>query len=512
MAVLNNNNGYFSDDQYAAFDPANAVYNGTSDQKYLQRRCRVWLEDWYNGDFDNAFFGRLTRNGFARSSEFLEISLVNISAMDKAEELESHIVDKATAYEDKKISDSTEADSLIHLIAREASKHKVYNYLANSSFENATITNSWVQGSNTTLSRQADPLFGTYCGQIVCAGGQGETYQTVTFDGSHRLSVGDTYTFFVWLKSSAAVSVTGGVQIEEHDSGGNNDETTADISISGGEGWVKHTVSHTITDSDSDRLIARVIGDDGDTIKIDGAMLINNDRAIHWFVHNDNDGSAGSVGADEVENDSYETMGFDVDYVNVTHPWRRVEAGETVWSSLKRLANATAPLYLGFDENGTFRFRCVLATGYSDKVPRADFTEDDVEPGINTNLTMATANQVIGTGVRIIVPPAGRQYYKPIWRATACGAFDIDATGTILEESIANGDSWPDPDTYGEFWARYQEGLPMHANQQGGTISDPSSDPWWQTTLKAIGFLAKASLEAGIRTFDNAYLKIYGRA
>ncbi len=67
--TLRNDDGRFSDDQNAAWDPANSVYNGTNAQNYLQQRFGVELESWYSNDFDTAFLGRSVEGGLSRTSK-----------------------------------------------------------------------------------------------------------------------------------------------------------------------------------------------------------------------------------------------------------------------------------------------------------------------------------------------------------------------------------------------------------------------------------------------------------
>ena len=87
---------------------------------------------------------------------------------------------------------------------------------------------------------------------------------------------------------------------------------------------------------------------------------------INCFILNNNDGAAGVESADDADSDSYDTIGFDVDAVNVEHPWALVPQDTPIWDHLKDLGDACGNMYLGLDECGTLKLRAKLKTGYSD--------------------------------------------------------------------------------------------------------------------------------------------------
>jgi len=445
--TLNSINGEFADDQYAAFDPANSVYNGTSAQAYMKHRCRVEAETWYSGNWEPFFIGRLDSGLFARTSVFDGLSYVQIVAEDGVSDIGRTITIAGKSWEDKKLSDSTEADSLFHLIARLATKKDIYNYVANSSFENATIANSWaVAGTGATFSRVAGGLFGSYQGDLVYGSAACTVQQTVTFLGTKKLNVGETYNFSIYLKSSAACGDS--IVLAEHDSGGSNDSSAGAYSISGGEGWGKYEVSHTITDGDSDRLVVTVELDDNVTLSMDGAMLVQNDAALNWFILNNNDGSSGTESADDADSDSYDTIGIIADAVDITHPWAIVPRGDTPWDHLKELADASGSMYLGMDASNTLRLISKLATGYSDPSSIETIGDSDIQD-VNSILDVAQANKILVRGVKI----KKNENMQNVWDARSVK--DFTSLGDRLAESVADGDDWPDPDTYGEFVAEF---------------------------------------------------------
>lgn len=441
--------GEFADDQYAAFDPTSDDFNGLVTQKYMQARCRLVMESWYNHDYEIVFNGRLTEGAFSRNSAAGLISTVTITGEDSVSDIARKFRRKAIAYEDKKISDTTEADSLIHLITQLATKDDIYNFLSNSSFENAVITNSWSLtdlGIGATWAKAAGGLFGSNEGQLTNGNNYCLVYQIVTFTGKKKLNVGETYTFSVWLKCADACGHL--IQLNERDSGGSNDYTNENYSIDGGEGWISCSVTHTITDSDSDRLRCSVYVNDTVTLSIDGAMLIQNDRTINWFILNDNDGAAGVESADDADSDSYDTVGFDVDAVNVTHPYAVLKQGANIWDELKLLGDAAGAMYNGMDEAGIYKFRAKLKTGYADPTSLETITDDEIT-GVATSLEVAQANKIVVHGVKI------KEYTNmtAVWIASASGSFD-QGSGQQIAETIADGDYWPDEDD-GDYWAKY---------------------------------------------------------
>jgi hypothetical protein len=366
--------------------------------------------------------------------------------------------ENSTSWEDKKLSDATEANSLVHLIARRATQIKVKNYLANSSFENATIANSWIVAGGTapTFTKQAGGLFGSSQGDLVYDDATCTVTQQINFDGTKRLNVGESYTFSIWVKSASAVSNASSLlKLAEHDSGGENDNTTAQYTVTAGAGWHLAEVTHEITDGDSDELRCIIQLADNVTLSVDGAMLVQNDRAYKWFVLNDNDGAAGVEDADDADYDAYDQCGFDVDAVDVTHPWAVVDEGAPVWGYLKEIANASVCYYMGCDSAGTFKFRSRLKTGYADPASIETITDDFFN--LTVYLSPVIANKILIGGIKIIKD--GNSKY--LWDARQTTLWETNLFGIVL----ADGDTWPDPAEYGEFWAKYKENLNPEARK-----------------------------------------------
>ena len=451
--------GQFADDQYAAFAPVDNVYNGTSAQAYMRQRCGAMAETWYGDDFEPYFVGHV-EGGFQRSTPIGDVSTVAVSCLDATAELAKRQVRRSRYWEDLYIGSSTEASSLVHLITRLGTKREVYNFVANSSFENATIANSWA-ASGGVLTRVADPLVGSNCGQLANAtGAEKEVAQTVTFLATKKLNVGETWTWAIYLKAAAAAAAD--IRIDELDAGGVNDTTDAAYSLAGGEGYVKYEVSHTVTDSDSDRLKAVVEVADGTTVLFDCAMLTQSTRAFDWFVLNDNDGAAGVESADDADYSSYDTCGFNVDDVSIQHPWARADRGQNVWDIIKQLSDATMGYRVGFAECGVFEFKAILADGYADPTPIETIS---TAGGITATLNPLRANKIriLGTWVQ------KDTYERLVWAASATKAFQIDKSGTI-NQAVANGATWPPSTEYGEFVAKYDVGATLIQRYEGELI------------------------------------------
>ena len=476
--LLRSNGGEFADEQYSAFAPAAESYNGLTTQRYLQHRVPVIAEHWDSNDFETFFVGRVNDNFFKRSSQVGNISMINITAEDMVSDIGREVKRKARSYEDYDICKPTgEATSLLHTIVRLATQKDIYNFLANSSFENATIGHSWlVSGTGATLSRVGGGLQGSYQGDLVYGSAVMAAYQTVLFTGTKKLNVGETWNFALYLKSASACSYT--IRLEERDSTSQNGITTTTYKLAGAEGWVKWEVAHTITDTDSDRLRVSVYCDDNVTLSLDCAMLVQNDVAYDWFVLNNNDGAAGVESADDADSAAYDTIGFDTDAAAITHPWAIVEEGVPIWKYVKELGVASLARYCGVDSNGTFVFK-----------PRIDEPADPSSlltitavKGLHSQLQLEQANKIIVHGDKIIK----QDLHSYLWASATSYAFDYWAYSKYIK--ILDGAQWPDPSTYGEFWALYKAMTPE------GPYTPPSE--------KITGVIGAKSIRTSIQSTD----------
>jgi hypothetical protein len=468
---LESKDGEFNDDVYFAFDPTNGRYNGLSTQKYLQTRTRVVAETWYSGDWEPFFVGKVDAGLYKRSSHAGGVTTVSVSAEDAVADIATSIQREGATWENYQLADTDEDTSLIHTVARLGTQKNVRNYLSDSGFENATITTAWTAGGSAVIARDTvEEFIGTACAEIDCTAGAGDISQTVLFTGNKALNKGETYTQSVYVKCATAATVT--LDLEEHDSSGQNDETTQALAIDATQDYYERVdVTHTITDGDSDRIVFRVNVSSGAVVYADAGMLTQSKRAYDWYVDN----TATSKDADDYAESGWDSVGFHVEptitytdqngviYTDTfTHPWAVINPNESPWSVLKRIADATVALYIGMDASGCFKFRCVLG-GWADPETLETISEGLVG-GVGTHLDSVSANRIIVRGVYIVKD----EFEKYLWGGTATDLFNV--SGESVRFDVANGDQFPDPDTFGRFFADLR-------NVEGQNLTQPAGRP-----------------------------------
>jgi hypothetical protein len=442
--------GEFADDQYAAFDPANEVYNGTSSQKYMQTRCGVEVETWYGGLYELEFIGHVDDNMFHRNSLIDSVSTVTVTALDAVQDMKRRVRQKYYAYENYAISDpTTEASSILHNVVRMEGSKEWYNFLANASFASTAPTASW---TSTQLARTTDGIFGTYAGTLTPSSSGCVMTQTVTFAGDKKLDVGQNWNISMYISTTA--SCTGGLLVGADSVG---------WSSTGAKGWARVDNTYTVASSSEAELVCQLTGaSTGIPVSISKAMLVQNGRYLNTFVNNTSTGTAGSISADSAMSTTYETIGFDVDDCNVIHPWALVKSETPIFDTLTEIADATAARYMGMDACGTFKYRTPLKASTSD--PVALTTVSSIS-SIDTVLDIAQANKVSVYGVRIVKDG----YSRALWTAKDCDSFDKEQGGGIYE-TVANGATWPPTTEYGDFWAKYNDSAKIVGLQGAGTM------------------------------------------
>jgi hypothetical protein len=445
--------GCFSDDQYGTFAPEAEQFNGSSSQKYLQQDCRIEIESWYCNDFEPWFMGYVV-GGFPRSTPNKKQSTVSLRCTDYIRQVAHRLVRDAQAYDDHMLSDQgNQGTSLLHDMLRIATQKTYYNYLTNSSFENAVIGNSWAVGNGAGITRYntlaVNVLLGSYsCRCIYDGTANGQMRQMVVFD-TPELSVGDVLTFGAYVKP--AIDTTIEIYLQEYDSSGYNDGSTSAEALTSAAGWHLIEVSHTITDSDSDRLKCALQCHAAVTVYVDGAWLGYGTEYPRFYARNDNDGDGSwpQSTSSQRGSASYDYIGFDCDTVPVTHEYHVIKEKSNVWEELNALGDALLPRRYSLDKCGTsFRFRSNICL--DDNIdPPIHATVTDTDPSsMAVSLERARANWVKVHGVDVH-EMAG---YKLLWELTPSNIPPGEtntASGEGINIVIANGNEFPsDP-----YWA-----------------------------------------------------------
>ena len=447
----------FADDQYASFDPTSGQYNGLLAESYLKKQCPVQVETWYGNNFELMIKGRISSRKFMRKSSASSKTYVVVGILDQAESIERKVIKNAQTYSDYAFCNtSSEGASLIHVLTRLSSQERIINFLGNSSFENATITNSWYKESDVTLARVSGGLFGSYSAQASTSGSNDEITQLVLFtvasttaQASEQLNKGQSFTFQIFMKAASAATVK--LHIFEQDASGTNGTSTESCSLTNDDSYKLYSVTRKITDADSDRIKVSIeIDTNSVNVNLDGAMLFRSRESVNFFVLNTNDGSSGEIYEASAVEGVYDTCGFDVDNVADTHPWVFLPQYANPWQHLSWLADATLATYIGFDSCGTFTYRCKFKTSYSDP---SSLETISAARDIASEIEQDNSNALVISGVKI----TKESTLQEIWNAGMTGDFSLDA-GNVVEVSVANNADFPDFDTFGQYWALYGDG------------------------------------------------------
>jgi len=449
---LLNVNGSFSDDQYDAFDPFNGRYNGT--QKYLQNRVQVEIEsamdlvgdtslysfpalDLYPSEtlfpygprnessVEPLFIGRTTPGAFTRNSPNKFYGDVSIKCEDGISELGETRLRKAYGFATYDLCDpAAEGDSLVHSIARLVTRKEIRNYALNSSFENATIGNSWLNVGMATFDRSSavTPQFGTYVGRCIADTIGDKVTQVIKFETIDLIDVDDVFNFSAYIYQGTASAVR--LTIEELTSAGAlvGVGSTVDCGTDTGV-WTRANVSRTILASTCTQLRLTFSALATSTFYIDGVMLTRGIDPIDYFLVNANDGASGIGSADSAATITYDTVAFDADAVNVEHPYALVEKGQTAWDALKKIGDASIASYIGMSPDGVMQFK-VRYNG--DDMPNMG----DIKNfgGVATSLDVSGANAIKVHGVIVKTEDS----LKQIFHGGSSGMFSTDEGGQLL--------------------------------------------------------------------------------
>lgn len=463
---LNNIDGIFSDDIYAIYAPDMGSYNGAVTEKYLTRRVGLEIETWapensglYPSDtlypsntlypdgsyytYEPLFRGYIPAGSFNRSTQLGDISRLTVSADDGIATIARKIARRARSAQNYYLSRATPAsNSIVHFIAELATKREVYNYFTNSSFENATIGDSW--GTDGTLARDTTAVLdGTYCGKF--SGTNKTVYQTAIFDD---LTKGETFTGSIWIYSTSAISGT--VSLYDILSSTVNGTTTEAWSHAG-KGWQEIYLTHEVVSSTSDRIKMTVLfSGTVSNVPIDCAMLKYGEH-IPWIVINSNSGTTYSgSGISQPGSEmlgTYDWIGIVADDVTYQHPWVQVIPGKKIWDILKNVGDAILARGIWIDESNVMRIPSVFASNLP-----ASLGTLPIPSSLASGQQDTVANRIEVQGVQIVT------YDKDqcLWMAESAN-ITPDSGSSKFVRTIANGAQFPSTSIEGvdEFEAVY---------------------------------------------------------
>jgi hypothetical protein len=283
----------------------------------------------------------------------------------------------------------------VHLLSRLATQHEIKNYAFNSSFENATISNSWI-AYGLTASRDTTYIqFGTYCCKLVSTSGGQELDQIITFEGQDKIDIGDIFNLSIYIYQTASNSCI--ISISELNAGGSIIGTGSTATTGTDTGvYTRLDVSRTVMSGLCTRLLIKIISASAMTAYIDGVMLVRGIDPIGYNLVNSSDATTGTGNADNAATYLYDTVAVDTESVDLAHPYALVKKGESPWSHLKNISEALIPRQLGMTSDGVLK----ITTGYNETDPPVlgDITN---VASVGTTLEVDATNSIKVTGVLI---------------------------------------------------------------------------------------------------------------
>jgi len=429
---MNNLSGEFSDDQYGTFLPKSGSYNGTSSQQYLTKTVGVEIESWAPSDalypstslypsaslypdggmytFERVFIGMAKNGSFSRSTKAGGKSIVSISAEDGIATIAKRVVRKSRVWENYYLSRSSpDNNSLFHSVAELATKRETYNYLTNSSFENAAIGNSWL--TDGTLIRDTTAVIdGSYCGKF--SGISKLFYQTVQFAD---LSQGEKFTGSIYVYSTSAIS--GVLTISEKTGSTVNGYGTTSFTHSG-TGWEKITCTYSIVNSASTSILFSVTAASWTDVPVDCAMLKYGDDTPHMVV-NSNDGASGISAVGSEMSGTYDWIGIDAGDVSYIHPWATVQDGDNIWAIIKQIGDSCIARVLAMDACGVLRF----VSNFDDTAQTSLGSIANFD-SIDSGQQALVSNSIFVKGCKIVK----RTNVEAVWQVEASGLDSDDGT------------------------------------------------------------------------------------
>ena len=402
-------------------------------------------------DFERIFKGSIPQGSFPRQTKLGGLSTISISAEDAMTDLGKKIAKRSYNWEDYELAQADGSNSLFHAIAQIVTRREFMNYLGNSGFENGTIGNSWL--TDGTFARDTTALLsGSYCGKLTASDGQ-YILQYVEYSGEDSLSIGDVFNASIWIYSASAI--VGTIRCGESLAAVSTDYTSSAYTH-GGLGWEKWSVSHTVTDSTSNRMRVELFAGAGGftNVPVDCAMLKRGGN-VDWWILNANDGTSGVISCDDGQDGTYDWIGVDTNDVAYIHPWAWVQKGDNIIKHLQELSIACAARNFRVDSAGIL----IMESGIVDDAPASLGT-------------LANGNAISGGMVPVMnsIELKGNYIEKKdalvnVWMAGASAGLK-KATGDSdgnFSRTVANGKQIPDSDpavdntsTYVAKYAEYE--------------------------------------------------------
>ncbi len=392
------------------------------------------------------YTGKCDASSFSRSSPNVHVGTVSVNCEDAVADLARAHYQTAKTFENYDLCDTAnEGDSLLHSIVRLASRKYVYNYFGNSSFEGVIADNMTTNG---TMTKEAGGVLGSNYAKLVTSGKFMK--QNITFHGVEYLQKYDWISISFYAKAAAAVNVT--FDIDELDAAVAG--TTHASTIAFTTSWARQEVSIQITDAGTDNLDIMWTTTTADAIYVDAVQLTRSKTCPSFYVENTNEGTAGVCNADDYGSGYFESVAFDVESVDIEHPWVLIKKNTQIWSYVQQLADASIAKYLGFTPDGVLKFRSTYttpnATEHTDTELRgtASATPTLMETmvgGVGVQLDGRVANKIKVQGVRYYKEPKGDGFGEAgvglsvIFDMSNAGSFIQDSTG-LIRHTVANGD------------------------------------------------------------------------
>jgi hypothetical protein len=269
-----------------------------------------------------------------------------------------------------------------------------------------------------------------------------------------NLSAGEIFTFSFYYNATAGDLAR--CSIGEYESTTLKASTTSN-SVANGTGWERLSVTHTITDSNSDRLRITIRAD-GNNMYADNCLLVyGGDRMFH--VLNSNDGTAGVSGSVPALG-TYDFVGIVSDDSAYVHPWAYLQEGTSVLNEVSAIADAMGSRLFAIDASGVLVFKSAFVSPYN-----VSYALIANIQSIDNGMQQSQTNKMKVLGA-FITKETGMSC---VWQMSASG-IDNEASGSAYQYTMDAGDYWPDfADSESGFECNYSD--IANEGPRGGQLS-----------------------------------------